>query len=63
MFEIWSRDETGGARLHGRAAGLTFEDACKQLACESLDFWRHYARGSYGNERLYPSEAEALAGT
>jgi hypothetical protein len=61
-FEIWSRGESGLVRLHGRALGLTFEDACKHLACESLDFWHHYARGSYGGEKLYPSADEALAG-
>lgn len=61
-FEIWSRSETGEARLHGRASGLTFEDACKQLACDSLDFWRYYQRGSYGGQKLYTSAGEALAG-
>ena len=60
-FEIWSRTPTG-VRLHGRAAGLTFEDACKQLACESLDFWHHFSRGSYRGDKLYPSSADALAG-
>ena len=61
-YEIWSLNETGEARLHGCASGLTFEDACKQLACDSLDFWRYYERGAYRNQRLYPSAAEALEG-
>ena len=61
-FEIWSRTETGEARLHGRACGVTLEDACKQLACDSLDFWRNYERGSYCGHPLYPSAAEALKG-
>lgn len=58
-FEIWSHDAEG-PRLHGRAAGLTFEDACKQLASESVDFWTHFSRGSYRGERLYASKREAL---
>lgn len=58
-FEIWSRVETGELKLHGAAYGLTFEDACKQLASESIDFWKHYARGTYRGEKLYPSEEEA----
>jgi len=61
-FEIWSRSAAGTARLHGNASGATFQDACKHLACESIDFWTHFARGAYGDEKLYPSEAEALAG-
>ena len=62
-YEIWSRLETGEARLHGCATGLTFQDACKQLACDSLDFWRHYEKGSYQSHKLYPSAAEALHGS
>lgn len=60
MFEIWSRSTSGEPRLHGRASGLTFEDACKQLACDSLDFWRFYDRGSYRDQKVYPSATEAL---
>lgn len=59
-FEIWSRCEGGTARLHGRAEGMTFEDACKHLACESLDFWSHYTRGKYRGFKLYSSKDEAL---
>lgn len=59
FYEIWSRDETGGVRLHGSASGLTFEDACKQLSCDSLDFWRYYARGAYRGQRLHSSAAAA----
>ncbi len=60
-FEIWSRREDGTARLHGRAEGLTFEDACKHLSCESLDFWNHYVGRKYRGAKLYESKAEALA--
>ena len=60
-FEIWSGTDSGEARLHGRALGLTFEDACKHLACESLDFWKNYERGAYGGEKLYATKAEAEA--
>ena len=60
-FEIWSRCEDGTARLHGRAEGITFEDACKHLACESLDFWSHYTRGKYRGVKLYSSKKEAIA--
>ena len=59
--EVWSRSETGQALFHGHASGLTFEDACKHLACSSIDFWRHYRRGCYGGQALYGSAAEALA--
>ena len=62
LFEIWSRSERGEARLHGCASGLTFEDACKQLACDSIDFWRYFDRGSYGGRKLHPSAARALEG-
>ncbi len=54
-FEIWSSSDSGEPRLHGRASGLTFEDACKQLACDSLDFWRNFERGAYAGYRLYAS--------
>ena len=59
IFEIWSRGEGGEPRLHGRAAGLTFEDACKQLACDSIDFWQNFERGSYAGHRLYASASQA----
>jgi hypothetical protein len=39
--------------------GITFEDACKQLACESLDFWTHYDKGKYRGWTLFPTMAEA----
>ena len=61
-YEIWSLGESGEPHLHGCASGLTFEDACKQLACDSLDFWHHYERGAYRRQKLYPSAAEALEG-
>lgn len=61
-FDIWSRSPSGEPQLHGRAQGLTFEDACKQLASESIDFWHHFERGSYRGEKLYPSKAEVLGG-
>lgn len=60
-FEVWSRTTSGSAEKHGAALGVTFEDACKHLACESLDFWQHFDKGMYRGQRLYPSEQEALA--
>jgi hypothetical protein len=57
-FEVWSRGKGNEPQFHGRAFGLTFEDACKQLACDSLDFWRYYERGRYDGQGLYES-AEA----
>ncbi len=61
-YEIWSLNDSGEPRLHGHATGLTFDDACKQLACDSLDFWRHYKRGSYAGHKLYASRDAAVAG-
>ncbi len=58
-FEIWSRSRTNEPQFHGRAFGLTFEDACKQLACDSLDFWRYYERGRYNGRLLFGSAEEA----
>ena len=59
--EVWSRGPDGAARLHGRARCLSFADACKQLATESIDFWTHYDRGCYQGRSLHPSRALALA--
>ena len=61
-IEIWSRAPDGSAHKHGEANGLTFEDACKQLSTECLDFWTHYERGSYRGRPLYPDRDAALAG-
>lgn len=60
-FEIWSRTNDGGARKHGTACGVTFDDACKHLASESIDFWTHYDKGRYRGQRLYESQGAALA--
>ena len=62
LFEIWSRRETGDAVLHGRARGLTFQDACKQLACDSIEFWRYHERDTWRGQKLFPSAAQALEG-
>ncbi|MGD8862729.1 MAG: hypothetical protein PVI30_22145 [Myxococcales bacterium] len=59
-FEIWSRTQDGRAHKHGGACGRTFDDACKHLASESVDFWTHYDKGRYRGRALYPSEALAL---
>jgi hypothetical protein len=59
-FEIWSRTQDGRAQKHGGACGRTFDDACKHLASESVDFWTHYDKGRYRGRALYPSEALAL---
>ena len=40
---------------------MTFEDACKHLSTENLDFWTHYERGAYRGRRLYATREEALA--
>ena len=61
LFEIWSAVEGGGAQMHGSAYGVTFADACKHLASESVDFWTHYDKGRYRGRRLWSSEREALA--
>lgn len=45
---------------HGMAPGVTFSDACKHLACTSLDFWTHYERDHYRGLPLYPSREAAL---
>lgn len=62
-FEVWSRRANGETHFHGRAYGLTFEDACKQLACDSLDFWHHYKRGCYDGQPLHASAEAARAET
>lgn len=59
-FEIWSRSGDGKIRKHGGAHGLTFKDACKHLACTSLDFWTHYERGHYRGLPLYETREQAL---
>lgn len=59
-FEVWSRTEDGDVVKHGDAVGMTFEDACKQLACDSVDFWTHYEKRRYRNRTLHPSRGEAL---
>jgi hypothetical protein len=59
--EVWSRTETGSVEKHGAAFGVTFEDACKHLAAESVDFWTYFDRGYYRGRRLYPSRSQALA--
>lgn len=61
-FEIWSRPPSGDLRCHGRAPGMTFDDACKHLACESLDFWTHFDRGRYQGDPLFASRHEAQLG-
>lgn len=61
-FEVWSRTEDGDAVKHGVADGMTFDDACRQLACDSVDFWTHYERRRYRDRTLHPSRAEALRG-
>lgn len=60
-YEIWSCSESGHVHKHGAAFGATFEDACKHLASESIDFWTHYERGRYQGRPVYPSRREALA--
>lgn len=61
VYEVWSRTPSGSLKKHGVARGLTFEDACKQLACDSLDFWMHFQRGAYQGHKLHPSETEVLS--
>jgi hypothetical protein len=61
-FEIWSRTLDGSIKRHGVARGLTFVDACKQLASESVDFWKGYDdKGKFQGYRLHSSRAEAGA--
>ena len=60
-FEVWSRVDGGAIERHGVAFGLTFEDACKQLSTESLDFWEHFEKGRFRGHKVYPSRAEAAA--
>jgi hypothetical protein len=60
LFEVWSRTDTDRAHKHGEAFGLTFSDACKHLASESLDFWTHYDKGRYRSRPLYPTRHQAL---
>ena len=60
-YEVWSRTDKGSAEKHGTAFGVTFADACKQLASESIDFWTHFDKGSYRGRPLYQSQAQALA--
>jgi len=61
-YEVWSRAENGRVRKHGEAVGLTFEDACKHLACESIDFWTYYEKGRYRGRPLSESAADAESG-
>jgi hypothetical protein len=60
-FEIWSRSKDGRVHKHGAALGLTFQDACKHLASECVDFWTHYDKGRYQGRRLYASRGQAEA--
>jgi len=61
-FEIWSRTLDGSIKRHGVARGLTFVDACKQLASESVDFWKDYDdKGKFQGYRLHSSRAEVVA--
>lgn len=60
-FEIWSRDADGDVEKLGAAFGVTFEDACKHLASESIDFWTHFEKGLYRGRPLYRSRGQALA--
>ena len=60
-YEVWSRSENGDAQKHGVALGVTFEDACKHLASESIDFWTHFDKGRYRGRRLYRDRSAALA--
>lgn len=61
LHEVWSCDTAGRAQMHGTAFGLTFQDACKQLASESIDFWTHYDKGHYRGRLLCQSREEAMA--
>lgn len=60
-YEVWTRAPDGTVQCHGGAHGLTFEDACKHLSCESLDFWTHFEKGRYRGRRLCATRSEALA--
>lgn len=60
LYEVWSRATSGAVQKHGSAFGVTFEDACKHLACESIDFWTHYERGRYRGRPLCESRRQAL---
>ena len=62
LYEVWSRTAGGGVQKHGSAFGVTFEDACKHLACESIDFWTHYERGRYRGRVLCETRGQALGG-
>jgi hypothetical protein len=59
--EIWSCAPDGRVQKHGGAFGLTFEDACKHLSCESVDFWKEYHKGRYRGRLVCESRAQALA--
>lgn len=60
-YEVWSRADNGSAQKHGVALGVTFEDACKHLASESIDFWTHFDKGRYRGRPLYQDQGQALA--
>ncbi|MDH5676224.1 MAG: hypothetical protein OEZ06_29155 [Myxococcales bacterium] len=60
-YEVWSRDDNGEVEKHGAAFGLTFEDACKHLASESIDFWTHFDKGRYRGRPLFHDREQALA--
>ena len=60
-FEIWSQTLDGSIKMHGAAQGLTFVDACKQLASESVEFWKHYDdKGKFQGYKLHSSRAEVV---
>jgi len=59
-YEVWSRADDGAAHKHGVALGVTFEDACKHLASESIDFWTHFDKGRYRGRQLYRDRTAAL---
>jgi hypothetical protein len=61
LHEVWSRDASGQPHMHGTALGVTFQDACKQLATESVDFWTHYDKGRYQGNPLFRSREEVMA--
>lgn len=61
LHEVWSLDADGQPHKHGAALGLTFQDACKQLASESVDFWTHYDKGRYQGRPLYRSREDLMS--
>jgi len=60
LYEVWSCADDGAVQKHGAALGVTFEDACKQLSTESVDFWTHFEKGRYRGRLLYRARGEAL---